>query len=489
MTGIVYLVGAGLGDPQFLTQQALSVLSTADVIVADELVDVALLAGIPTQAQWLTKPPSRSSLDELHHLLIEHCRAGKRVVHLKSGDPWIFGRTQETLTALAQAHCPVEVIPGLSSALGAAWSAGIPLTLKGISQSVGLISGHDLDGLNIPALAGLDTLVVLMGGGTLPQLAQGLCAAGRDPQTPVAVIAAAGRPSQTVTVGTLADLPALPPSTPLLAVVGQVIAHRRPPAPPLPLSGQTVLVTRADTPVQNLRSRLLEVGATVLDMPTLEIVPPSSWDPLDHALAHLTTWDWLILTSGNAVTFLMERLRHHRLDSRALAGMRIAVVGDKTADVLGRYGVVADVMPTEFVAEALAPLLQVQAGIQVLFPRVESGGRDDLTQSLRQAGASVTEVPAYESRCPLTGDPAVWEALRQGQIQIITFTSSKTVQHFAHLLNQAGIPPAALDGVQLAVIGPKTAATCRERLGRVDVQAQPYTLDGLVTALVDARRL
>ncbi|MEN9205625.1 MAG: uroporphyrinogen-III synthase [Thermostichales cyanobacterium BF4_bins_65] len=247
----------------------------------------------------------------------------------------------------------------------------------------------------------------------------------------------------------------------------------------------TVLVTRAETPQQNLRQLLEAEGATVLEMPTLLITPPSSWDPLDAALSHLPDYDWLLLTSGNAVTFFMQRFHSQQRDPQWLRDVSIAVVGEKTAQVLAQFGLTPKVIPKEFVAEALLPHL---AGArQILFPRVESGGGTELTQALRHQGSRVDEVPAYESRCPPHGDPQVWEALAAGRVDVMTFASSKTVEHCVQLAKQDGIPLQVVARPKLAVIGPKTAATCERLLGRVDIQAQPYTLEGLVQAIVRDR--
>lgn len=486
MAGKVYLVGAGLGDPGSLTVRAAAVLEKAEVVLIEDLVGRGVRSRIPPQAEVIPvgKRPGSPILSQeaIDTLLIQHCQGGSQVVYLKAGDPWLFGRSIKTIQALQQAGCAVEVIPGISAVWGAPGAAGIPITLPGVSESLAVISGHDLDRLNFQALLALDTLIVLMGSRTLPDLCQRLMAHGGDPHTPVGLVSVGSRTQ--VASGSLAAPPKLDTQDPITVIIGEVVNHRLN-WDPLPLAGQTVLVTRADTPQQNLRFLLEQAGAEVLEMPTLAITPPSSWQPLDQALTHLADYDWLILTSANAVTFFMARLHHHGCDSRALAGIQIAVVGEKTAQILEHYGLKPDCIPAEFVAAALLPHLTTAK--RILFPRVESGGRDDLTTALRQQGSRVDEVPAYESRCPAQGDPAIWAACQAGEVQVITFTSSKTVQHFVQLWQQSGIPKTSLDGIKLAVIGPKTAATCRELLGRVDIQAQPYTLEGLVQSLIHSQ--
>jgi uroporphyrinogen-III synthase len=222
-------------------------------------------------------------------------------------------------------------------------------------------------------------------------------------------------------------------------------------------------------------------------MPALEIRPPSSWAPLDGAIAQLPSCQWLLLTSANAVNFFMERLLHHGQDSRALAHLKIAVVGKKTAMVLKQWGLRPDFIPPDFVADAMVSMFpETVAEQRLLFPRVESGGRDVLVREFTAAGAEVMEVPAYESGCPLTPDEAAIAALKAGQVDVITFASSKTVEHTCQLLEQ-GLGPdwlQTLKGVDVASIGPKTSDTCHQRLGRVDIEPTEYTLDGLTQAIV-----
>jgi uroporphyrinogen III methyltransferase/synthase len=313
----------------------------------------------------------------------------------------------------------------------------------------------------------------------------------------VALIWGAGQAEQQVWVGTLAELQQgeSQAKLPGLLVVGEVVRLRQdflpgipPLPPPAPLAGKTVLVTRSEGQSPAFRELLQAQGARVLEMPTLVIQPPTSWDPLDTAIANLEQFDWLLLTSANGVQAFFERLQRQGRDSRALHSLQVAVVGSKTASVLAQYGIRPDLMPSEFVAEALLPIWpQPVQGQRILFPRVESGGREELVQGLRQRGAEVVEVAAYQSACPAAADPQVLEALKAHQVDILTFASSKTVQHFAHLIQQAGLGPEIWDPpVQIAAIGPKTAATCKAAFGRVDIAAQEYTLEGLVEALIQA---
>ena len=215
----------------------------------------------------------------------------------------------------------------------------------------------------------------------------------------------------------------------------------------------------------------------------MEIVPPSSWQDLDREIARLGDFDWLILTSTNGVDSLFARLHHAGKDSRALAGVKIAVVGKKTAQSLQQQGITPDFIPAEFVAERLVSTFPVAVnGLKILFPRVETGGREILVQGFTERGANVVEVAAYESQCPSAIDPAILLALQDRQVDTITFASSKTVKHFWQLIGTS-LPSGWQDRVSIASIGPQTSATCRELLGKVDIEATEYTLSGLVAAL------
>lgn len=257
---------------------------------------------------------------------------------------------------------------------------------------------------------------------------------------------------------------------------------------PQPLQGKTVLVTRSAGQSSQFQTLLQAQGATVVEMPALVIRPPSSWQALDQAIDRLSEFDWLVLTSSNAVTYFVERLRHHGLEPQELPGLKLAVVGRKTAKSLESWGLTPDLIPPNYIADDLvAHFPQSVAGQSVLFPRVESGGRAVLVKELTKAGAKVVEVPAYESGCPEGIDPEVQQALEERQIDIITFASAKTVKHFCQLLAQAfgGGWVEVIQSVAMASIGPQTSAACEQLLGRVDVEAREYTLEGLTQALMD----
>ncbi len=500
MNGKVYLVGAGIKTIDALTLKAKQLLSTAEVLIYDDLIDTQILNLIPPHCLqiYVGKRGGQPSTPQttINKLLIYYCQQAKQVIRLKSGDPFVFGRSESEITALTQANCPYEVIYGISSALAAPLLAGIPLTHPSLSRNFTVLSGHQPDALNWRALAQLDTLIILMGGRTLPQIIAYLSQNGRSPATPIAIIRNAGSPQQQVWMGTLTDIVdqvrdiALSPA---VIIIGEVVTLRKM-SSLLPLTGKTVLVTRTAEQSSQFTHLLRQQGATVLEMPALEIVPPSTWQPLDEAIAKLSTFQWLILTSANGVNFFFQRLTTLGKDSRYLGQIKIAVVGKKTASILEKYGIKPDFTPPNFVADSLVESFPATIGnLKILFPRVESGGREILAQKFSEKGANFVEVPVYQSVCPLNINPQAWQGLHNKQVDMITFASSKTVQNFVNLLQQklSSLPPLTLtellNNVLIASIGSQTSKTCQALLGRVDIEATEYTLEGLTTAIVDSQ--
>ena len=541
--GIVYIVGAGPGSLDYLTLRGYDLLQRADCLVYDALVDEALVDLLPVGCDRIDVgkrggQPSPTQA-EINQLLVTLALAGRRVVRLKSGDPFIFGRTAAEVQALREANCPVEIVPGVSSALAAPLLAGIPLTDPVLSHSFGVVTAHDPDSLDWATLARMQTLVVLMGSRHLEDMVQRLRHNGCRGDMPVAIIRWGGHPQQQIWEGTLLTIGQVTRGetlSPCVMVFGEVVRLRRylaaaepiqsskfkvqssgrdtemvhcfalvpaspqryapyathPPTPPLPhsptlpLAQKTILITRAAEQSSAFADLLTAQGATVVDLPALEMRPPSSWAGVDGAIAVLPSFHWLILTSANAVTFFLDRLLEQGKDLRALSTLRLAVVGCKTAAVLRQRGLMPDFMPPDYVADALVDHFPASvAGQRLLFPRVESGGREVLVQEFTAAGAEVVEVAAYESGCPEAPDPNALTALKTGRVDVITFASSKTVVHAAQLLDQ-GLGErwrAVLEGVAIASIGPKTSDTCRQVLGRVDIEPAEYTLDALTEAI------
>ena len=502
-SGKVYLVGAGPGDVAYLTVKAQQLLNVAEVLIFDALIDAQLLQLVPPNCLKLEvgkrggKPSTPQA--EINQLLVEHCQAGSLVVRLKSGDPFIFGRSAAEIEALMAANCAFEVVPGISSALAAPELAGIPLTDPVLSRCFAVLTAHEPEQLDWKALTPIPTLVILMGGQQLAEIVHQLLRHGRSPHTPVAIVRWAGTAQQQVWTAPLESIVAQTARislSPAVIVIGEVVGLRQylqpaksggewrvSPSPTLPLAGKTILVTRSLTQSSFFSESLTKQGANAIEMPAIEIVPPSSWSALDNAIAHLSDFDWLILTSTNGVEYFFDRLATQGRDARALAGVKIAVVGEKTASCLKQRGLQPDFIPPNFVADSLVEHFpEPLNGKKVLFPRVETGGREVLVKELTASGAEVIEVAAYESRCPEVIAEAALDALQSRIVDIITFASSKTVRNFCQLLKPH--PDINLDGICIASIGPQTSKDCISLLGRVDIEAKEYTLDGLIQAIV-----
>lgn len=501
-SGKVYLLGAGPGRIDYLTVRGQHILQQADCLIYDALVDQRLLSQLSATCETIQVgkrggQPSTPQTD-INQLLVTHCQQGKRVVRLKSGDPFIFGRAAGEIQALRAANCNFEVIPGVSSALAAPLLSAIPLTDPVLSHGFGVFTAHNLQNLDWTTLAHLETLVFLMGGRHLGDICHQLQIHGQHGDTPIAVIQWASQPQQHLWQGTLLNIAQLTKGqqlSPCIIVIGEVVRLREFLVPPPTadtmakgaLNNKTILVTRATEQSSAFTDLLNHQGARVIDMPALEIGPPSSWTALDQSLERLQTFDWLILTSANAVNFFLDRLLVKGYDLRQLAHLRLAVVGKKTAKILGERGLKADFIPPNYVADSLVENFPVPlAGVNLLFPRVETGGRDVLIKECSAQGAIVTEVAAYESGCPKTMATGATAALQQGQVDVVTFASSKTVRHFKRLMvGQFGENwMDCMAGVAIASIGPQTTQTCLENLGRIDIEAAAYTLEGLADALV-----
>jgi uroporphyrinogen III methyltransferase/synthase len=509
--GKVYLVGAGPGDCDLMTVRSQKLLSQAEVLIYDALVDIPQLELIPVTCLKIEvgkrggKPSTQQQ--EINRLLVEHCHRGKQVVRLKSGDPFIFGRSSSEIQALIAADCDFEVIPGISSAFAAPLLAGIPLTDPVMSRCFAVMSAHEPDALEWEALVKIETLVILMGGRNLGEIVWQLQKHGLSSQTPIAIIRDCGRPEQQIWIGTLSDIVHKTTGqslSPCVIIIGEVVRLREYLMQPeitnrldlpvtkndsqLPLAGNTILVTRAATQSSQFCDRLQELGARAIEMPALVIGAPSSWEALDSAIAQLSSFHWLILTSHNAVDCFFERLQAKGKDARSLFGIKIAVVGKKTAESLRSHSLQPDFIPPNFVADSLVENFPDNLqNCKILFPRVESGGREVLVKEFTAKGSQVIEAPAYQSCCPETIDPIALAALENKAVNIITFASSKTVQNFCRLIAQSPELSRSQDWLQnvcIASIGPETSKSCYDLLGKVDVEAQEYTLDGLSEAIV-----
>jgi uroporphyrinogen III methyltransferase/synthase len=476
-----YLVGAGPGDPGLLTARALELIASADVILHDRLIPPEALAHARGDAEIVDvgkvgggeQVPQR----ETTRLLIEHARAGRSVVRLKGGDPFVFGRGGEEAQALRAAGCDYEVVPGVTAGVAGPAYAGIPVTQRGMASAVAFVTGHEdplrvgggdvsIDWSALAAFPG--TLVFYMGVRQLPRIAEQLIAHGRDPGEPVAVVERGTLADQRTLRATLATLGEQEARAPAVTVVGPVAALHDELAwfEDRPLSGVAVAVTRARAQASGLTARLEALGAAVVQAPSIRV------EPLPFELPDLSQYDLLVLTSPNAVEALF--LRAH--DARALAGPAIAVIGPGTADALRARGVTPDIVPERAVGESLARALADGPGFhRALIARAEQA-RDVVPDGLRAAGIEVDVVALYRTVAEPLSEEARAAALGADWA---TFTSASTARHF-HAA--AG----TLDGPRLASIGPVTSAALRELGYEPDLEAEDHTPAGLVAALVMA---
>jgi uroporphyrinogen III methyltransferase / synthase len=498
---VIYLVGSGPGDPGLFTIKGLRILKVADAVVYDRLAPEALLRQANPDAEriYVGKKPGNPTLsqEEISDLLVELGRAGKTVVRLKGGDPYVFGRGGEEALALIEAGLPFEVVPGVTSGIAAPAYAGIPVTHRGISTSVTLVTGHEDPTKGSPDVDweklanGAETLVLYMGVGRLKEISTRLMEAGMSRQTPVACIRWGTVAEQRTVTGTLQDIAGrvadagLKP--PAIIVVGGVVALRQSGLDWFerrPLFGRRIVVTRARTQAGELSAELERLGAEVLEFPTIEIVPPEDFGPLDAAIRELDSFGLIVFTSVNGVDAFLDRLRHHGLDLRAVRrDAKVAAIGPATAERIEQAGLRVDVVPEEYMAEALIGALDIDrlAGERVLIPRAKVA-REILPEKLRESGAEVVVPPAYQSVPLAEGKEEVSVHLRSGEIDCVTFTASSTVENF---VGAFGAEEAArlLDETKVACIGPITADTARKYGLRVDTEAKEYTIPGLIEAV------
>jgi uroporphyrinogen III methyltransferase/synthase len=483
--GQVFLVGAGPGDPGLLTARALELIAGADVIVHDRLIPAAALGGARADAElvYVGKEGGGPSVgqDEITQLLLSNAQAGRTVVRLKGGDPFVFGRGGEEAEALGAAGIPFEVVPGVTAGVAAPAYAGIPVTHRDAASAVAFLTGHEdptkpesaLDWGALAAFPG--TLVVYMGVRQLGAIADRLLAGGRRADEPAAVIERGTFADQRVVDGTLATIAeraaARDVRAPAITVFGEVAAlherlgwfERR------PLAGLSVAVTRARAQASGLATRLRALGADVVEAPAIRIAR------LDGPAPEIERYDLVCLTSPNGVRLLFERLAGAGRDARALAGARVAAIGPGTAAALREHGVIADVVPERFVAEGLVEAL---AGVPVSRALVARAAhaRDVLPDALRARGAEVDVMALYETVAEPLSDAQLAAARAASYV---TFTSSSTVSFFLDAVDGQLDP-----GARLVSIGPVTSAALRARGLEPHVEAERHDIEGLLEALV-----
>jgi uroporphyrinogen III methyltransferase/synthase len=500
--GIVYLVGAGPGDPGLLTLRGGELLVICDAVVYDALANPALLALAKVHDDdKRTKEffdvgkrggaSESTRQDDINALLIRLASEGKRVVRLKGGDPFVFGRGSEEAEALAAAGIRFEVVPGVTAGIAAPAYAGIPVTHRGLSTSVTFVTGHEdpgKDGTTVDwsalARAG-GTIVLYMGVKTLPRIASALMTGGMPEDTPAAAVRWGTYPHQrtvTATVSTLVDaIRREGLEAPVITIIGPVVSLRDTIAwfDSRPLFGKRIVVTRARSQAMSLTEQLTAAGAHVIEMPATQIEAADA-SVLSGIVTQLSQYGWIVFTSQNAVRIFWDALREQSLDARAFAGVKIAAVGPATSGALLDRGLAVDVAPDRFVAEALLDALRDRRdvrGVRVLYAAAE-GAREVLQQGLEELGAVVDRVELYRSVLDGEGAEKLRALLLDGQAELVTFTSASSVNAFVEAVGDA-----ASRCAPAATIGPITANEARARGIEVVVEAEESTIGGLVDAI------
>jgi uroporphyrinogen III methyltransferase/synthase len=500
MKAKVYLVGAGPGDPGLITVKGKESIQTADVIIYDYLASPALLRYAPPNAEmiYVGKKGGDHTLsqDGINALIVEKSKAGLTVCRLKGGDPFIFGRGGEEAEVLVSKGIPYEVVPGVTSAVAAAAYAGIPLTHRKLTATLAFVTGHEdphkvESSIDWESLArGIGTLVFFMGVKNLPDITQKLIANGKSPDTPVALIRWGTTPGQKTVTGNLDNISERVKEAglkaPAIIVVGKVVDLRNTLKwfETRPLLGKRIIVTRAREQASDLVRQLSDLGAECLEYPTIKIVPAENLKPMDEVIKNLSAYDWIVFTSVNGVKFFFERLFEMGLDVRDLNHIRTAAIGPATAERLFEFGLKSDIIPKNYRAEAVVEAFRRENldGKKILLPRAGEA-RPVLPVELRNMGADVHEVTAYLTEKVRDNADLLVGQLEEKTIDMITFTSSSTVNNFKSLL-----PPdkftQLIDGAKIASIGPITTDTASELGFKVDVTAESYTIPGLCEAIL-----
>ena len=505
--GKVYLVGAGPGDPGLITIKGRTLLEKAEAVVYDYLANKKFLKYVPDDAEFIYVGKKGGGIhaqtqEEINKILIDKASQGKRVVRLKGGDPFIFGRGGEEIEELVKAGITFEVVPGVTAASAAATYAGIPITHRGYTATVAFVTGHeapDKKNSNIDwekIATGIGTIVFYMGIKNLPNIVEKLMRYGRDPQTPVAVIRWASTPEHHTVTGTLATITDVVAKAgirpPAVIVVGEVVGLRDTINwfEKKPLLGKRIMVTRTRDQASELVASLEELGADCIEFATISLAPPDTWEVLDTALKSVESYDWLLFTSINAIKYFFKRLIELGLDSRALSGLKIAAVGSATSKELQQYGLRADLLPaSEYTGEGLAEEL-IKNGVadkRFLLPRALKAS-EVLPEKIRAAGGEVVVAPVYQNVRPSGHEEELRQYFIDHSVDMVTFTSSSTFTNFMFMLNPKDDSEMnqLLDGVALAAIGPVTGKTIEASGGHVHVQPQvSYTIENLVEHIVD----
>jgi uroporphyrinogen III methyltransferase/synthase len=490
--GKIYIIGAGPGDPRLITLRGVQCIREADVIVYDYLVSPEILrhAGDKAVRIYAGKQGGAHTLSQhqINQRLVEEGLKGNIVARLKGGDPFIFGRGGEEAEVLREAGVPFEVIPGVTSAVAVPAYAGIPLTHREHTSSVAFITGHEdptkgKSDVDWQSIAGIGTLVFLMGVKNLPSIAENLIHCGKPAETPAALIRWGTTPDQETLTGTLADIAQKAAecrfAPPAILVVGGVVGLREAMNwfETKPLFGKGIIITRPKAQAGELSELLWDRGARVIPFPVIRIAEPEDQAPLDQALDRLETYSWIVFTSANGVSSLRERGR----DIRDLKGIRIATIGPATAAAIEAMGLRVDLVPEEFISEGVVRAFASEnlQDCRILLPRAEEA-RDVIPEGLEQMGAKVDVITAYRTVRSDRNASEILPLMEEGKVDVITFTSPSTVIHFLGIMGPGFTLPSQ---VRIACIGPVTADAARKAGLTVDILQERYTIPELVDAI------
>lgn len=496
--GMVLIVGAGPGDPGLITLRGVRALMRADVIVYDQLANDELLQFARKDARlvYVGKKGGDHTIPqkEINDLLVQEAKKGFVVARLKGGDPFIFGRGGEEAEILAREGIPIEVIPGVTSAISVPAYAGIPLTHREFTSTVAFVTGHEdpskgKSGIDWARLSGIGTLVFLMGVRNLSGITRNLIEGGKDPATPAALVRWGTTPDQETVTGTLGDISkkaaAKKITPPAVLVVGGVVSlrDRLNWFEGKPLFGKGIVITRPEDQAGEFAALLQEEGARVIRFPAIEIAPPESWEGLDRAIERIESYHWVIFTSANGVRFFFSRLRERGRDVRDLKGLRICTIGPATARAVEERGLRVDIIPEEYISEGILAAFKGRdlRGKKILLPRAEVA-RDVLPEGLEKLGASVEAVTAYRTIRSAYRKSDLQPLIEEGKVDVITFTSPSTVMHFREIMGKDFRLP---EKVKIACLGPVTAAAAKKHGYSVDILQARYTIPGMVEAIGD----
>ena len=511
MKGKVFLVGAGPGDIGLLTIKGLKCLKKADAVIYDFHLNAQVLNYINHDAEFIYagKRGGHHTMtqDEINEMLVRKAKEGKTICRLKGGDPFIFGRGGEEAEALSREGIEFEIVPGVSSSIAAPAYAGIPLTHRLFSSSFAVIPGYEDPSKKESTIewaklaTGVGTLVFLMAVKNIDVIARKLIEGGRPSDTPVAVIRWGTRADQTTLVGTLENISGLVKEKdikpPAVMVVGDVVKLRESLKwyEKKPLFGHRILATREHAEGFEL---LEELGAEIIEFPTIEIVPPENYVELDASIDKIGTYDWLIFTSRNGVKYFFRRFFEKERDIRDLSGIKICTIGSKTAQEIKKYGIRVDLVPDEFRAEGLIEaFLQIRdtkhgvqnnrgskilQGIHFLLPRAEKG-REIFPEKVRELGGVIDVPVTYRTIKPESRGKRLRRFLREGKISVATFTSASTFHNFMEITGNDA--EELLKGVAIAVIGPVTARAVEKTGLHVDIIPGDATIDAMVEAIIE----